>query len=287
MTTAPDMAASIEPKSDQLNAEDLLTGPRTVTITAVTRGSSEQPVNFVTAEFGAARPYKPSKTMRRVIVAAWGMNPQDYIGRRMTLYRDPDITFGPDRVGGIRISHLSHLPRRLEIALTVKRGRRSSFTVEPLPDKPSSAITKAEAADFEQRIAGAESLPELEAVARDLKARNLGSHHKHLLDVWSERKAAISEPGQGGGNDASQGAEPSSGANLPADSRDQEPPAEVKPATPAQVKRINAIRQAEKWEADDEWSAYVQALTGSEVAADGQLTEAQAQQIIDEFGADQ
>lgn len=285
MTTAPDMAASIEPKSDQLNAEDLLTGPRTVTITAVTRGNAEQPVNFVTAEFGAGRPYKPSKTMRRVIVAAWGTNSPDYVGRRMTLYREPDITFGPDRVGGIRISHLSHIDRRLEIALMVKRGRRSSFTVEPLADAPAS-ITTADVAEFERRIAGANSMSELQAVAQDLKARDLGRHHKQLLGAWSERKAVISKPGQGGGDDVSQGAEPSSGAELLTDSRDQEPPG-VKPATPQQLKRLNAIRQAEKWEADDEWHAYVQALTGTEVAADGQLTEAQAQAVIDEFGADQ
>ncbi len=287
MTTAPDMAASIEPKSDQLNAEDLLTGPRTVTITSVTRGNSEQPVNFVTAEFGAGRPYKPSKTMRRVIVAAWGTNSADYVGRRMTLYRDPDITFGPDRVGGIRISHLSHIDRRLEIALMVKRGRRSSFTVEPLPSESSSAITKAEAADFERRIADAVSLQDLEAVARDLKARNLGGHRKHLLDTWSERKAAISTTPEKTSDAAAAGGD----CVAPVDDHpaDQTTPtaAASSPATPQQLKRLNAIRQAEKWEADDEWHAYVQALTGTEVAADGQLTEAQAQTVIDEFGADQ
>jgi hypothetical protein len=136
MTSAPDMTASIAPRSDQLNAEDLLTGPRTVTITDVTRGTTEQPVNIVTAEFGPGRPYKPSKTMRRVIVAAWGTNTATYIGRRLTIYRDPDITFGRDRVGGIRISHLSNINKRLEIALTVTRGRRATFAVDPLPDQP-------------------------------------------------------------------------------------------------------------------------------------------------------
>ncbi len=115
--TAPDMTASIEPRSDQLNAEDLLSGPRTVTITGVKRGSTEQPVDIVTEEFGPGRPYKPSKTMRRIIVMAWGTNTADYIGRRITIYRDPDITFGRDRVGGIRISHLS--PRQ-----TYRRARR-------------------------------------------------------------------------------------------------------------------------------------------------------------------
>lgn len=279
MTTAPDMAASIEPKSDQLNAEDLLTGPRTVTITAVTRGNSEQPVNFVTAEFGAGRPYRPSKTMRRVIVAAWGTNSPDYVGRRMTLYREPDITFGPDRVGGIRISHLSHIDRRLEIALTVKRGKRSSFTVEPLPEP--SAITKAQAAEFERRIADANSTRELDTIGRDLKARDLGSHREHLQTAWKERRAAVTS------SVSSPPKEDAGKAEVAAVAPAGPPPADVTMATPQQLERLNAIHQAEKWEADDEWHAYVQALTGTEVAADGQLTEAQAQAVIDEFGADQ
>lgn len=144
MTSAPDMTASIAPRSDQLNAEDLLTGPCTVTITDVKRGSTEQPVDIVTAEFGPGRPYKPSKTMRRMIVSAWGTNTAAYIGRRITIYRDPDITFGRDRVGGIRISHLSHIDKRLEIALTVTRGRRAVFTVNPLADEPVATTPAAD-----------------------------------------------------------------------------------------------------------------------------------------------
>ena len=201
--TAPDMIASIEPRSDQINAEDLITGPVTVTITDVKRGSSEQPVDFVTAEFGPARPYKPSKTMRRIIVAAWGTKTSDYVGRRITIYRDPDITFGPNKVGGIRISHLSDIPKRLEIALTVTRGRRSTFTVEPLRGEPTPdaqtapasqpAITAEDAADFARDIAEAATIPELDALAKELKARNLGEHKARLLDAWNARKTALNE----------------------------------------------------------------------------------------------
>jgi hypothetical protein len=161
-----DMTASITPRSDQLNAEDLLTGPVTVTITDVTRGSTEQPVNIVTAEFGAGRPYKPSKTMRRMIVAAWGPDSSAYIGRRLTIYRDPDITFGKDRVGGIRISHMSHLSKRLEIALTVTRGRRAQFAVDPLPDDTppkSAAKTPSAAAIADAFKAFGVTLDQLEA----------------------------------------------------------------------------------------------------------------------------
>lgn len=140
-TEAFDMTDTIVPRSDQINAEDILTGPVTITITEVKRGSAEQPVNIVTAEFGPGRPYKPSKTMRRVIVNAWGKDASVYVGRRIRIYRDPDVKFGPDKVGGIKISHLSHIDKRLEIALTVTRGRRAPFTVDPLLDEPAPPTT--------------------------------------------------------------------------------------------------------------------------------------------------
>lgn len=136
-----DMTASIEPKSDQLNAEDLLTGPRTFTIADVRAGSSEQPVNIHLVEF-PGRPYRPSKTQRRVMVAAWGAQTEPYVGRRLTLYRDPEVTFGKDKVGGIKISHLSHIDKRFTIMLTATRGKRAPQVVEPLPDStPSSEVT--------------------------------------------------------------------------------------------------------------------------------------------------
>jgi hypothetical protein len=284
MTTAPDMTAACAPRSDQLNAEDLLTGPQTITVTAVTRGTAEQPVDIVTEEYGPGRPYKPSKTMRRVIMAAWGTNTASYTGRRMTIYRDPEVMFGRDKVGGIKISHLSHIDKRLELALTVTRGKRASFSVEPLADAPA-AITDADVTEFEKRIASAETLEQLGAVAADLKARDLGSYHKILLSAWSDRKAVIATqvPGQDGGNDAGQGAEPSSGSALWSDSRDQEPAADTKPASRQQITRLKAIRQAEKWEADDEWHAYIKSSTGADVTSESELTEAQAQKIIDEF----
>ena len=37
-----------------------------------------------------------------------------------------------DEVGGIRISHLSHIEKALTVALTATRGKRKNFTVQPL-----------------------------------------------------------------------------------------------------------------------------------------------------------
>lgn len=133
-----DLSQTIAPRSDQINAEDLLSGPVTVTITNVREGAAEQPVDIDVAEY-PGRAYRPNKTMRRVLVSAWGPDSTAYVGRRMTLYRDPGVKFGGDTVGGIKISHLSHIPKTIRLALTVTRGKRAPYVVEPLPNAPTLA----------------------------------------------------------------------------------------------------------------------------------------------------
>jgi hypothetical protein len=133
-----DLTESIIPRSDQINSDDLVTGPVTVTITEVLAGNAEQPVEVHLAEF-PGRPYKPSKSMRRVMVQAWGAEASAYAGHRLTLFRNPEIKFGGATVGGIEISAMSHLPKRLTVSLMVTRGKRKPFSVDPLPDAPKSA----------------------------------------------------------------------------------------------------------------------------------------------------
>lgn len=130
-----DISETVQPRSDQANADDFLAGPKTVTITEVRQGASpEQPVDILLAEFGPGRPFKPSKTVRRLLISAWGAEAEEYVGRRMTLYCDPDVKFGGSTVGGIRVSHMSDITKPLTVALTVTRGKRKSYTVAPLPD---------------------------------------------------------------------------------------------------------------------------------------------------------
>ena len=133
-----DLTESIAPRSDQLNADDLISGPVTVTIQDVVEGTPEQPVDVRLVEF-PGRAYRPSKSMRRVIVMAWGSKSPAYIGRRLTLVRNPEITFGKDKVGGIEIAAMSDLPKPLTVALTATRGRRKAFTVQPLKEAPKPA----------------------------------------------------------------------------------------------------------------------------------------------------
>lgn len=133
------LSPTIVPKSDQLNSDSLQVGPLTIKVTAVKSGSSEQPV-VIHYEGDEGRPYKPGKSMRRVLVGAWGPDGDKYIGRRLTLYCDKGVKWAGEEVGGIRISHMSELTEPFEIALTVTRGKRKPFTVQPLAPAPQIDI---------------------------------------------------------------------------------------------------------------------------------------------------
>ena len=126
-----DLRPTIVPKSDQLNAEQLLAGPMTITVTDVRIGSAEQPV-IVHYEGENGRPFKPCKTMRKVLLFAWGPDGREWIGRSMTLYNDTQVKFGGDEVGGIRISHMSDIDKRVQVSLTATRGKKALHTVEKL-----------------------------------------------------------------------------------------------------------------------------------------------------------
>ncbi|WP_248005498.1 hypothetical protein [Nocardia farcinica] len=185
-----DLTDSIAPKSDQLNAEDLLSGPRTVTVEGITKGSAEQPVNIHLIEF-PGRPFRPSKTVRRILVAAWGAEASAYVGRRMTIYRDPSVRFGGQEVGGIRVSHLSNIDKRLTLALTVTRGKRAPFIVEPLPPG-LPVITEAQAQELATAIETAADRAALDAITAQLKTFDLAQHRRHLAQLWKDRSAALS-----------------------------------------------------------------------------------------------
>jgi hypothetical protein len=132
-----DITSTLEAKSSQLNTDDLIAGAKTITIAKVSAGSPEQPV-AVGFDGDGGKPWYPCKSMRRVLVAAWGADASQYVGRRVTLFRDPGVMYGGIQVGGIRISHLSELDSPLSIALTVTRQKRAPYKVQPLPAAPAA-----------------------------------------------------------------------------------------------------------------------------------------------------
>jgi len=150
-----DITTTTAPKSDQQNFDDYIGGPKTVTITEVRQGSDEQPIAIHLAEF-PGRPYKPSKSMRRVLAGSWPqVDTDDYAGRRMTLYGDPDVKFGGKKVGGIKIAALSHIGQRLVFSLTETKGKKEPHTVEPLPDATPAPTAADVAASTDKAALGA------------------------------------------------------------------------------------------------------------------------------------
>lgn len=170
-----DLSDTIAANSDQLNADDLMAGPKTFTITDVSKGTDEQKVFIHLAEL-PGKTYRPSKTMRRLLVAAWGGKGSTYVGRRVTLYRDPAVLFGGKSVGGIKISHASHLERPITAMLNETRGKKVPYTVDPLPDAaPEPTIEQVSECTDETvlmgmwRVSGVERQAQIQARVTELR----------------------------------------------------------------------------------------------------------------------
>lgn len=179
-----DMTLSTAPKSDQINADDLISGPVTVTIREVTEGAGEQPFDFHLIEY-PGRAYRPSKTMRRLIIKAWGGLTENYHGKRLTLYCNPETMFGRDKVGGIEISHMSHIDKPFSIALTKTRSKRALHKVDILA---TAAPTPAR--DWLAEMEATTDIGALTGLYKEMVATP-GAGTEALKDAFGTRGAAI------------------------------------------------------------------------------------------------
>jgi hypothetical protein len=151
-----DLSDTIEAKSDQLNADDLAGSTKTIVVTGVVRYSEKgEQCFYLDYQGGTGRPFKPCKSVRRVIMCGWGKDGSQWIGRSMTLYCDSSVIYAGKEVGGIRVSHMSDIPKRITIKLTEKRGSKKEVFVEILePTEKPAWPDDAFAAKFES-ISGA------------------------------------------------------------------------------------------------------------------------------------
>ena len=133
---------TIEPKSDQLNYDDLIAGPITDKVVGLAMGTAEQPV---VVRLEKHRDYKPCKGMRRVLIACWGDQGKDWIGKRVTLIGNPNVKWGGVAIGGIQISHVSGITKPVAMKLTEARGKRADYIVKPLTDAETDPAPEPEA----------------------------------------------------------------------------------------------------------------------------------------------
>jgi len=191
---------TIIPKSDQLNVDDFITGPKTIKITGVKAVGGDQPVS-ISYENDAGKPFKPCKSMRRVLIQLWGGNGDNYIGKTMTLYVDPTIKWGKQEVGGIRISHMSHIEEKKSIMLTIRKGMRQLFKVKvlenfatqaakkikPLETKESVNLSDEDLKLWSDQIAAAKTKDKLVAIGSEIRGMGLADNENKskLLEIYN------------------------------------------------------------------------------------------------------
>ena len=186
-----DISNAIIAKSDQLNAVDLMSGPRVVTVVEVREGNAEQPVVVITKEFGPARPFKPSKTVLRVLASAWGKDTTVWVGRQMELYRDPTVRWAGEEVGGIRIKALSHIDKAAVFNLPTSKGKHAKSTIVPLnatnAEAPSVSVEDAEWVDL---LNAADTLEDLQRTWAGATAAGV-TKNQTIIDAKDARKKVL------------------------------------------------------------------------------------------------
>jgi hypothetical protein len=127
-----DVVELTKANSAQLNAVDLVGGPATVRILGVKNNNSadgKQPIKVLID--GGFKPWFPCLTMRRMMIGKWG-NPAKWPGRSVTIYNDPAVTYGKNKTGGVRVSHMSNLPEPFDVTLPTRRNEYTTYTIRPL-----------------------------------------------------------------------------------------------------------------------------------------------------------
>lgn len=189
-----DMSAVIVPKSDQMNADDLIAGPRTIRVSSVEiRGGADQPVS-IRYDGDGGKPYKPCKSMSRLLVFAWGADAKRYVGRSLTLYRDPTVKWGGMEVGGIRISHMTDIEKTFVLSLTATKGQRKPHTVRPLAAEQTSSEPSQVAGQIQAQ--SEDQVQELIDAARSAATNGTEAYVRYFEGITREERKLLADRGE-------------------------------------------------------------------------------------------
>jgi hypothetical protein len=128
-----DLSKTIMPKSDQLNADDLIVGSKTIKIRDIKGGSDDAQPVCIYFYGDSDKPFKPCKSVRRILVQLWGADGLKYIGRKLTIFRDDTVKWAGVEIGGIRVSHASHISQSTRVLVTTAKNKRTPMVIEVLP----------------------------------------------------------------------------------------------------------------------------------------------------------
>lgn len=184
-----DMRKAIAPKSDQMNYDDFLIGEKTIVITDVkiSDNSNEQQPVTVYYQGDDGKPYKPCKSMCRVMVRVWGSDASKYIGKSMTLFGDPSVIWGGQKVGGIRISNMSHIDKEFMVPLSASKTKRLLYRVSPLKvDTVNEEVQQASKAD---------DYPKIYEHAKDQAHQGMDAYKAHFASLNPQHKKCLNDSG--------------------------------------------------------------------------------------------
>lgn len=134
-------------KSDQINAIDLISGPRIAKITDVKIFTeTDQPVHVV-LDGDTKRPWKCSKTSVRTLAALYSNDASKWIGKHIEIYCDETVLWGGQPVGGVRQSKAEGIKSPKRLQLTKSRQKKESVVINPLTDEEIKAHYKSGTTD--------------------------------------------------------------------------------------------------------------------------------------------
>jgi hypothetical protein len=195
MTDNLDVTKAIQPKSDQINADSLVTGPQTIKIRDVkVDPTGEQPI-WVYFEGDDNKPWKPCKTSARCLAAIWGANASQWFGMSCTIFNDPTVTWGGAAVGGIRVSHMEGIDKPRVLSLTKTRGKKGSITIQPLVTKDApkidvEAVNAAARKEAEKGKAAFITWYQSNAKTRDALTKPIMAELKETAEKFDAKKAS-------------------------------------------------------------------------------------------------
>ncbi len=182
------LAAALAPRSDQLNADDLIIGNKVIKITKVLVNlQSEQQKVVVHYENDQGKPWKPSKSMGRVLAEILGGDFATWSGQEIELFKNKEITFGKDKCGGIQIAAMSALTNQTTFMITTKRGVKSKITILPLLTAPQKTKNQAKNPDLAKIAEALRAASKLGVQALLEEEKLIPKHYQAEMADWLKK----------------------------------------------------------------------------------------------------
>jgi hypothetical protein len=195
------LAETVAANSSQLTADDLVSGPRILHIRNVSgTGIKEQPIDIY-FEGDEGKPFKPCKTIRRVLLFCWGEDGKSFVGKSMEVYRDPNVKFGGLVVGGIRVRKLSHIKGKQVVPVQASKGAKVGYTVLPLTIDTPAVDTPAEALTLDGARSLVEDAPDLAKLEWVWRQKSMTPFRDELAETLAFRKSQLTPVVDAGGDE--------------------------------------------------------------------------------------